>query len=214
MFGSRWISDGTTCCLLTLVLGAGCTTVLGIDGNYVPSSGTATPPGGQGGDIAVDAASNGGDPSSAGGAESSGGGTPASLEGGACATVCTSTEKCCSRSCVAPSPLSGCSSTACSPCAKPPDHAESVCNGEACGFKCATGYATQGQTCSLLSSSGGAGGGGSGAGGKPATCDPGTCPVCPTLPTLPFQIYEACCQSNGKCGCELPASACSTPPVP
>lgn len=185
--------------LFGLVLVAGCTSMLGIDGNYVvglQEDGGLSAAGGTGGP------SSGG----AGGALTTGGaaGTVTSCESD---SACPAGTKCCAGGCIAPQPLVGCAPTGCTRCPAPPTEGTAICNGATCGIQCKVGYAVSGNDC-VPSGSGGAAGSG-GVGGQTAgsgggsTCDPKSCKNCSVAGPL------GCCKHDGTCGCTwAPGAIC------
>jgi hypothetical protein len=202
-----------------LVLSAGCTTMLGIDGEYVAVQASGKGAGGRHGDS--DAASGGvetGGFIDVGGAGSGGAETGGTGSGGATAlscsrdaATCPTGDKCCTGVCVAPAPLIGCSLDGCTPCPEPPANGVAVCNGALCGIECNPGFVMKSGACIATASGGATGAGGrtatggrAGTGGAPApTCDAKKCPGC--VPVGPF----GCCKNNGTCGCTwAPGAIC------
>ncbi len=204
--------------LPVLACAGGCTSILGIDENYVVGEGNAT------GGTAVGGAGSGG--RSSGGAGGTGGrvstgGTggsgPTGGAAGACATTseCGSGKKCCGGGCVAPSPAIGCSLNDCTACPVPIANADPLCAGTQCSAQCASGYVPYEGACVLASSidgsaaggspgtggtagTGGAGAGGAtGTGGTSAQCKPASCPSCNLNPKGPVP----CCMQDNSCSC-------------
>lgn len=219
MSPSRRIEGSTVRSFAALALCIGCTSILGIDGDYVSVDGSAgTGAGGRmgsggrgqtdsGGGDATDsgptnsagsggvssAGGSGGQPSSGGSGQTGGassGGQPAT-----CDSPCPAGQKCCEGTCVAPSPLFGCMITGCDFCSTLPPNATGICNGDQCGFQCIQGFVESNGQCVP------AGGGGTG-GSPPPMCNPTMCPPCVTA------IYAPCCQDNGVCGCAFPFAPC------
>lgn len=211
-------------------MSAGCTTMLGIDGDYVSASTThgggaggrhgdgsdASPAGsgaeagfvnlgGSGGAAGADTGGTGGTGAGSGGAP------PPSCSGDAAA--CLAGRKCCTGACLVPAPLIGCSLDGCAPCPEPPRDGVAVCNGTQCGVLCNPGFVEQaGGLCASAASGGAPGTGGApstggrtstATGGQPAaTCDPKRCAPC--VPVGPF----GCCKNNGTCGCTWAPGVC------
>jgi hypothetical protein len=176
----------------------GCTTIAGLDKDYVPTQGGSD-------------AGNFGGAGSAG--EAGAGGTLGDGATGSSGCADNSQcpgQKCCAIAvnppasiCVDRSPFSGCSlSDDCTPCPAPPENAVAVCAGEQCSVQCKPGFSQLDGQC-VADGSGGSSGT-AGTGGLPA-CDPATCPTCNSdLAFLP------CCRgSHGTCGCSpFPAAFC------
>ena len=216
---------GTLGLVFGMVLVAGCTSVLGIDGDYVvglredagvgagsgagglgsggsgDTGGTSSASGGTG------ASSSGGTSSGAtGGTSASSGGTGGATDGCTADSQCTTGTKCCSGACVEPQPLFGCSATGCTRCPAPPDQGVAVCNGEACGIQCNSGYVLNGNLCEP---SGSGGAGGTGTGGQSGTggsaCVATKCPTSKCSVAGPFP----CCKHDSTCGCTwAPGAIC------
>jgi hypothetical protein len=206
------------------LISVNCTSLLGIDGDYVAgASGTS---GGRGGTGGLPAASGGnetaggglvGDGGSAtgggtangaatnGGSSGGGAGRTGAANGCADANGCSSGEKCCQVPteggvlgvCVAPTPAFGCTLDDCAPCSLPTNGVP-VCANDQCDVECNFGYEKQAGECVLTGTGGaGGGGGGGGAGGRPA-CKPLCCSPC----LIPYP-NPTCCQTDGTCGCSF-----------
>lgn len=199
--------------LVGVVLCLGCTSMLGIDGEYVDEESSVSAAGhhasgGQGGRAG---GASGGTSAEAGSGGQESGGNGGSLGGagpsvgcGATAGDCLSGQKCCTgvngvdTFCTFPEPSVGCSLDTCDRCPAPPDNATAVCNGDQCDIECAGNFIRVGDACEPAGT-GGASGGGSGAGGARPTCDPKRCPSMPVGCSIasPF----ACCRNDQTCGC-------------
>jgi hypothetical protein len=222
--------------ILVGLVTASCTSMLGIDGDYV--QGVKGGSGGAGGKVPESGGSAGdGGAGETGGSSSGGRGTGGLLSGGAggaggaadagrgcgaAAGDCPSGQKCCASadgtltSCFVPEPAVGCSLTSspttlsCDRCPAPPNNAIAVCDANhACATQCIPGYKADGSGACVPSGSGGAGGqGGSGTGGNPP-CDYRKCPglVAPGQPGCTFLSAFPCCKNDGKCGCTYAAAA-------
>jgi hypothetical protein len=210
------------------LLSAGCTSLLGIDGDYVeasssgphhPGAGGATP----GGDAAADATSPGAGGLGAGGTSSGGNGgaaeTGGSVSGGGtggsglCQSVsdCSAGEKCCTppgsggsasdKICSPPIAIVGCNASSCMPCPAPQSDGVPTCVNGGCAIQCNPGFHLFRGNCVPVS---GGTGGSNGAGGSGSKCDPKTCSSsCGLAGPLP------CCTSNGTCGCTwAPGAVC------
>jgi hypothetical protein len=216
-------SIGSKSWFLAGVVALGCTTLAGLDDEYVaegaaPQAGTSgtggsgpdedsavVDPGGNGG--ALGAFGTGGEGGAGGtlGAGGTGGEeTDASGDAG-----CAEGQKFCSAlppatggECTLPRPLVGCSLSDCSPCNAPPHNANVICKNDACDFECEQGYLRSGDQCIPMGSGGTAGAAGTagtagaaGSGGSGgAKCDPAQCAACG--PAGPFR----CCLRS-TCGC-------------
>jgi hypothetical protein len=210
----------STSWLLAGLLALGCTTLAGLDDEYVaksapqhagtsgtggsgPDEDSAVDPGGSAGTLGSGGTSGDGGTLGIGGT-----GGEETTDAGADA-ACVEGQKFCSAlppatggECTAPRPLVGCSLSDCSPCNAPPHNANVICNGEACDFECEQGYVRSGDQCIPMGSGGTAGdagtagtGGSGGAGGTGgAKCEPTQCAACG--PLGPFR----CCLGN-TCGC-------------
>jgi hypothetical protein len=214
--------NGRTCALalLSVALGSGaCTSMLGIDGEYV-SEGTPSPDAGGGGGRSTDTGGEGGGSESGGTTGIGIGGTGASASGGvataSCSPSCSGGNKCCPGApgiaphCAAREPSVGCSLDACDPCPDVPPDSTPVCTAGLCDFKCNDKFERVGAVCQLIAAgstggsgnTGGAGGqGGAGTGGTP----PCVATKCPSLggpvPGCSIASPFGCCQKDGKCGC-------------
>jgi hypothetical protein len=204
----------------------GCTSMLGIDGEYVEgvngahaggAGGRVSASGGKGGDgggvVETGGTSSGGDGS--GGVAN--GGTGGTASGGAaagCGTsgACGSGEKCCAPPtggtpvCVPPAPIFGCGPDSCDPCLVPTTNGVAVCNGDSCGIQCNEGYAASaaGDQCDPVAAGGAGGGGATGTGGTPTPkC---TVPTC-TNQCFPLGLFK-CCRNNNTCGCTWAPPLC------
>jgi hypothetical protein len=205
---------------------SGCSSMLGIDGEYVPvelqpgsggfqgagdfpsqsgggtaavfGSGGSSPvmPGSGGAFLILDAGSSG--------AVAAGGSAP--MEAAVCVpTECGSKQKCCSElsaACLDEAPIVGCSDPSCEPCPAPPSKGIAVCEAGACAILCNDGYTKQGSTC-VANGTGGQGGAGGnagsgGAGG--AACVADKCPACNIAGPV------KCCRNDGSCGCSWAAT--------
>jgi hypothetical protein len=187
--------------LLALALFAGCTSVAGLDKEYVaePEEGS------QGGTAGVLTCENTGCPS---GEKCCG--APTYADAGFDPNE---------RQCVDPSPAFGCGPTGCDSCPfPPPDHSISVCKDGRCGIQCHPGFSEQSGQC-VANGSGGAGGtagggtggggtggggtGGGGTGGGAPACEPTKCPGCS------FAGPFGCCRSDKSgCGCTWVPTYC------
>lgn len=198
--------------LLAVSVVSGCTSMLGIDGDYVAqgivssggheSGGGGSPgtTGGLSGNVGEDAGlvdtANGG---------VSGGGSPDGAFGttGGDANVvdaqtpCPTGRKRCTingtEACVAPDPSIGCGLTGCDRCTWPP-HGYGICNGDQCDFACISGYVRHGDRCDPISNDGGSSGGGGGTGGISLCSRSSDCPACG-----PF--LGCCVPLLSTCGC-------------
>lgn len=192
----------------------GCTTVLGIDGDYViaeggsggggtggrPSSsgsGGMTPP------TQADASPDGTATVGRGGSGGTGGVPPVGGTGGLSEEAglnpgcgpCQPNEKCCGGVCTPPAPIVGCSLNGCDPCLPQSMGAVPVCVLGACTEECALGYVEMAGGCVP------SGAGGSGGGGNPV-CDPRQC-SCFLVPTGVIP----CCTDFDRCGCTFAPGA-------
>jgi hypothetical protein len=203
----------------------GCTAILDIDHDYVVDGaaegrggGGRSATGGRSGGGGLDASNTGGtgiDGAVTSGTSGVGGGLPACSDGDPCGAE----QKCCNGGCVVPSPIVGCSLTACMPCPEPIPNAEPLCDGTSCSARCKAGFVPVPGACvpegTLDAGSGGSAGdggsggvsgaagvggagGASGTGGAPAMCDPGSCPLC-FNPA--FGIVPCCDRFTNQCGC-------------
>jgi hypothetical protein len=180
----------------------GCTSMLGIDGDYTlaqsnptggaPGSGGRSPEGSSGGSEdggahASGGTADGGEHASGGtadgGAEATGGGGGGASGSGGVAGECETGKKLCSvmgvEMCVTPDPSNGCGPTGCNVCPFPPG-GYATCEGTSCGF----GYFPDA--------------GNAGTGGRPGTCkDNADCPACGSV--------AGCCAviPAGVCGCNF-----------
>jgi hypothetical protein len=211
-FGGSAFSDGRArdvgFLILVGLVTASCTSMLGIDGDYVQSIKTGS--GGAGGRVSASGGS-GGDGGSAetggsisdggggsgtgglssGGAGGAGGAMEASTGCGAAAGDCPSGQKCCTSpdgtltSCLLPEPSVGCSLTNfdCTRCPAPPSNAVAVCNASnKCDVQCIPDYQLNSNGDCVPIGSGGAGGqGGSGTGGIPPCIRTNPALHCPGL---------------------------------
>jgi hypothetical protein len=215
--------------LVSSVLAAACSQLLGIDNRYSREDQAATASGGSPDDVApADAdkpSGNGGDavgrppdPMAAGGAA---GGPPGELgpppfESGGSASVPASTKdagpaacqaghKLCGDVCMPTTPEHGCGGISCAPCIAHENAGTSCSKDAACESVCNPGFAVVNSVCVLQPSgtggSGGAGGatGSGGTGGSSDDCDPLQCPAC-------SRGFEGCCIPAvpgvpGHCGC-------------
>jgi hypothetical protein len=161
-------------------MSAGCTSLVGIDGDYVAVRATggsgAEPNAGTGGEFSGAGGTDGaaGSTAAAGGVLGSGGsggsvGTAGSSGTGGTGTIeCGQGQKACDNECVTLSPAVGCASTSCAACPAPPEHAEVWCNpDQKCDVRCAPGYVPDAGRCVLEGTVGSGGSGG--AGGTGAT---------------------------------------------
>src|SRR5260221_2414131 len=168
------------------LLGAGCTTILSIDGDYTNASsaagsagrrGDAGGKGGAFGEAEMPASggspraggepSAGGEPGAAGGARGMGGAGGAAGAGGADCTVtgCITNEKCCGapegfgqgqKACSYPAPIIGCGLGDCTKCPAPPAQGVSTCVNDKCTVICNDGFALTTKGDCVQSSAGGA----------------------------------------------------------
>jgi hypothetical protein len=210
--------------LWALAACAGCSSMLGIDGDYAElrdgsggvvgvgdfpsqsgggtaavfgSGGRSVPPETGGTIMVFDAGS--------GGAPAAGGNAP--IEATVCAPGdCGSQQKCCpmlAPLCLDHAPIIGCSAASCDPCPAPPDKGIAVCEAGACAILCNDGYMKQGSTC-VPNGTGGKGGTGGtmGAGGGTggASCVAQNCPACNIAGPV------KCCRNDGNCGCSWAAT--------
>jgi hypothetical protein len=205
-----------------------CTSVLGIDGDYVlgtrdsglvSAGGSGTGGGAETGGAETGGAETGGGGTGSGGGPATGGientggrstgGSPSCDADGA---ACPSGQKCCpapsdpsSKSCADPLPIVGCSARGCAPCPAPPADGIAVCATGQCDFECVNGTTRTGSQCEATGTGGAGGAGGSGTGGTPPTppCKQGTCGGCGLIGPFP------CCRSNMSCGCTYaPGAVC------
>lgn len=212
----RWCA--VAACLL------GCSSVLGIDGDYTLApgvgSGSAMGTGGlspskdsgaggavsTGGSVGSGGVATGG--AQTGGAQATGG---TDETGGAASTggsggECPDGQKLCTvmgeARCVSPDPSVGCGPTGCDQCTAPPN-GYPLCEGTTCSFGCFEGV-RKGDACESQDPPGS---GGSGTGGRPHTCQRDSdCPACgPTA---------GCCTliPGGTCGCNFVWCVPSPPP--
>ncbi len=192
---------------VTLALAVGCTTVAGLDKEYVAES----EQGAQGGSAGV--AGDGGRSGSAGQGGSGAGGTSVqSCE----VTGCGEGKKCCgvpensdagidpnARDCVAPSPTFGCGLADCKACPFPPANGNSICLDGACAIKCYGGFEEQSGAC-VPDGSGGNGGsaGSAGSGGSGGTGGGAQCTTSASCQGCGFHGPIGCCRKDGSgCGC-------------
>jgi hypothetical protein len=214
---------------------AGCTAILGIDEEYVREaprgvtggaaslSGGASSTGGVGsGGIGSGGTTSDGDVKPASGGETTATGGTAPVNDAAPPPCTAGTDecgngKCCFGLCVPrevePLALFGCGSSACDPCAKPPDSAIAICEGAECRNKCNVGYrlvqmSSEVQVCELIeTNTGGApGNGGASNGGSPATggtppCIADECQAKGSRCLNPIQGWLHCCKNDNTCGC-------------
>jgi hypothetical protein len=223
-FGASAFPDGPAgrggILILVGLVTASCTSMLGIDGDYV--QGIKTGSGGAGGNVSASGGSAGdggagetggsGDGGSASGGTGSGGLASGGANAG-CGTsgACGSGEKCCAPPgnvidgaappsvCVKPAPLFGCGPTDCGPCPVPMNGI-AVCTRDQCDFVCNSTYDRVGNLCQPGGAGGvGGGSGGSGAGGAPpppcTKTDSSKCAQC-----FPIGLFT-CCRNNATCGC-------------
>lgn len=211
--------------ILALGIPLGCTSVLGIDGNYVIGNQEA-------GLVAAGGAATGGNGTESGGTETSGGsssggragmtgsggiadtgGTKATGGAGASGGTascdadgasCPSGQKCCpapqasgptASFCAEPAPIVGCDALDCMPCLAPPDNGIAVCTAGQCDFQCNATFTRKGNACQADGAGGAGGAGGASGTGGAPTCVRSQCPGCGLAG--PF----GCCKSNGTCGC-------------
>jgi hypothetical protein len=171
--------------LWVLAACAGCSSMLGIDGEYAPvglqdGSGGIVGAGdlpshaggttlflGTGGSSPVMQGEGGTTPVFDAGSGSSAAGGSVPVEAAVCvSTDCGSDQKCCptlSAMCLDQAPIIGCSAASCEPCPAPPSHAVAVCEAGQCAIVCNDGYTKQGSSC-VASGTGGQGGAGGKAG--------------------------------------------------
>jgi hypothetical protein len=204
----------------------GCTTLAGIDDDYVQ----ATPlpvagRGGSGGALGGGSAGDGGALGSLGSAGTlgSGGssGSAGTTAGGSAGTggtggmTCSLGQKFCNGECTLPRPLVGCALDSCMPCdVLPPDNGHATCDDEICSFECDANFVLSQGKCVPMGT-GGTGGtaGTSGTGGTAGTAGTGgsgggpcvmqQCRGC--IPHGPF----GCCLNSTTCGCTwAPGAVC------
>jgi hypothetical protein len=208
----------------------GCTSMLGIDGEYVEGVKSAGS-GGAGGRVSAHGGSVGdGGAGETGGSSSGGSGSGGLAKGGAggagganaacgASGACGSGEKCCTAAtdagtakfCIAPEPAVGCSLTNnnCERCPPPPDNAIAVCDvNHLCNIQCIKGYTRNVSQCDPSGTGGAGGQGGLGAGGAPV-CSPRTCPGLVPPGQKGCTVFSAfpCCKNDGNCGCTYVAGA-------
>jgi len=182
-----------------------CTSVLGIDGDYVVaevSSSTGGASAGTGGASAGGGATGTGGGSTGGVSTGTTGGTAGSTGGvGAGGQLtCGSGEKACdinsTPTCVTPDPSVGCDLVGCIPCSWPAN-GYAVCTSGACDFACQNGY-TKNAGARTCDPSGTGGGTGSGGCTSDADCTNGNGPTCPG--------FTPCCAPiTHQCGCKYVA---------
>jgi hypothetical protein len=199
----------------------GCTSMLGIDGDYVrepsASAGNTTGAGGRssGGSDSGGRTADGGAPASGGGGVSGGGmttgsgGVPAGgTEGGldGSGEQCVAGQKLCTvtgeERCVAPDPSVGCGPSGCDQCL-PPTGGYGMCEGTSCSFGCFDGFVRSGDACEPVTVPDA---GHSGTGGRPSSCrKDADCPACGSV--------LGCCAliPTGKCGCNFVWCVASPP---
>ena len=207
--------------LWALAACAGCSSMLGIDGDYVelreaaggrlgagdfPSQSGGTPDVfGSGGRSPVTPETGGTIwvfDAGAGGAVGAGGSAPAPV---CTKDDCGSKQKCCpalAAACLDEAPIIGCAADSCDPCPAPPDNGIAVCETGACAILCNDGYVKQGSKCVPAGTGGATGAGGmTGSGGKAgATCVADKCPACNIAGPV------KCCRNDGNCGCSWAAT--------
>lgn len=197
--------------MLVVGLASACTSVLGIDGEYVVQgsistggrtaaggsvvdTGGAAGSGGTGGSLGIDGGR------AAGGKEAgAGGANDAQADCGLNQKRCTIGD---TSACVAPDPSVGCSMTGCTACTWPTG-GYGICNGSECDFGCLSGYVKNGSRCDRVQTdSGTSSGGGGGTGGLDRCAKDSDCPAC----AIPFP--PGCCiptlvsgQLVKRCGC-------------
>jgi hypothetical protein len=219
--------------MLALVVPLGCTSVLGIGGDYVLGTEEAGL-GGLGGGATggqpseTGGLASGGMPesggSSSGGRHSGGAATGGATTGGAAGSSgatascdsdgasCPSGQKCCpvpestAMGCIDPLPLVGCDNAGCTPCPAPPKDGIAICVTGQCDFECINGTTKKGNACETSGTGGSGGaGGGSGTGGAPPVppCEQPSCNGCGLIG--PFR----CCRADKSCGCTYaPGAVC------
>jgi hypothetical protein len=217
--------------VLLLAIPLGCTSVLGIDGDYVGTQ--------EAGLIQVGGSATGGQPDetggvSTGGVPQSGGGssggrnsggapTDGAASGGAAGSAggaascdvngasCPSGQKCCpvpestAMGCIDPLPLVGCERSGCTPCPPPPSNGIAICAAGQCDFECSNGTTRNGNACESSGAGGTAGAGGAaGTGGVTVPpCEQPSCRGCGLIG--PFR----CCRADKSCGCTYaPGAVC------
>lgn len=211
---SERLKRDVTRCLLAGLLAIGCTTLLGVDGDYSSRDGSVGTSGvGATGGHAGDAPSE--------------------------AAACPTGQKSCSGGCVLPQPQFGCGAQGCTACGPAPPGAVNVCRDGQCAFDCTSGYDLVDGGCQPNGSggsggvggSGGSGGGGGSAGlggsggsgggtggtggtggasgsdGGVVNCIGGDASVCPQSQCVPL-ITSSCCRTDGTCSCAFPAAPC------
>jgi hypothetical protein len=218
--------------ILALGIPLGCTSVLGLDGNYVlgtEEAGLVGAGGSTGGNGEAGGTESGGTAGSSSGGRNSGGtlagggvatggattGGNAGSPGGAAScdsdgASCPSGQKCCQvpdagvKGCVDPLPIVGCEAADCTPCPAPPQDGIPICVSGQCDFECSNGTTRKGNACES-SGAGGGGGAGGGTGGAPPTppCEMPSCRGCGLIG--PFH----CCRADKSCGCTYaPGAVC------
>jgi hypothetical protein len=219
---------------------AGCTAMLGIDGEYVQENRVGATGGAaslSGGGSSTGGAGSGGitdsdvKPASGGESLATGGTAPVNdAEVPQCTAgtdECGNGMKCCLGTCVPAEPLSGCSALACDPCPRPPDVAVAICDDGRCANKCNDGYRLVGdqsatQVCEVIATNtggapgnGGASNGGAAATGGTPPCVPEECPATGHRCLNPLQGWLHCCKNDNTCGCtwapELPRADLPAP---
>lgn len=217
--------------VLLALTGVSCTSLLGIDGQYVvglTDEGGTPSAGGGTGSVSPESGGGGGVVSGTGGATSTGGAGGATSMGGAGGTAsggattslvdasgctvggdtCPVGQKCCpalngvDTFCTPPEPSVGCTLNACDRCPQPPPNGVAICNdSEQCDIRCNLNFTSSGGQCVPSGGSGGATGGSGGSSGT-ATCDPKKCPAA-GQPGSKCTIASPfpCCKSDGSCGC-------------
>jgi hypothetical protein len=199
-------------CLSVTLLTMGCTTILGIDGDYVPEDSAELVTTGGAGGTGSGGTGSGGMGGSTGGSAGVGAAGQSGGAAGADASTCPDGQKLCSGECYAPAPLVGCSLDGCEPCPVNAPNAIAICDGEGCSLECIPGYEpSPSEGMCVPAGTGGSGGGGGsggsagtggtggtgGAGGSGGSCDPLGCPTAACGPAGPFR----CCRIDGRCGC-------------
>jgi hypothetical protein len=203
----------------------GCTTLAGIDDDYVqatplPSAGN----GGSGGALGGGSAGDGGTLGSLGSAGMLGSGGSGSAgtagaggagTGGTGGMTCSLGQKFCNGECTLPRPLVGCAMDSCMPCNMlPPDNGHAACDDEICSFECDANFVLSEGKCVPMGTGGTAGTAGtSGTGGSAGSagtggsgggaCVPQQCRGC--IPHGPW----GCCLNSTTCGCTwAPGAVC------
>jgi hypothetical protein len=188
----------------------GCTTLAGIDEEYVgrdgsagvsgegagPNAGSAGVGGSVGGSLGRGGTTGSGGTNGSGGINGSAGTSGTAGAGGTADAGCPQGQKRCATACVTPAVGNGCSLSGCEPCPEPTVLNMVVsCSVNTCFAECALGYVpNQGQCVQGTGGSGGTSGtGGSAGSGGSGACTPAGCPPCPGV---------SCCTARGQCGCQ------------